>query len=84
MASLPTFAPVSPQAHALTSLLTGVFLVMLAVFLLVSTLVIFFSVRYRDRPGAAEARQIFGSNTLEVIWTLIPIAILAVLSLFIF
>jgi cytochrome c oxidase subunit 2 len=82
MTSLPTFAPVSPQAHALTSLLVGVFVLLLVIFLLVSTLVIFFSVRYRDRPGAPEARQIFGSTTLEVIWTLIPIAILTVLSIF--
>jgi cytochrome c oxidase subunit 2 len=82
MDSIPTFAPVSPQAHALTALMSGVFLVLLAIFLLVTTLVILFSWRYRDRPGAPEARQIFGWNALEMVWTLIPFGILAVLSVF--
>lgn len=82
MESIPTFAPVSPQAHALTVLMSGVFLVLLGIFLLVTTLVIVFSWRYRERPGAPEARQIFGSNKLEIIWTLIPAGILAVFSIF--
>jgi cytochrome c oxidase subunit 2 len=84
MDSIPTLAPVSPQAHALSALLIGTFFVLLAIFILVTTLVVLFCWQYRDRPGAPEARQIFGWNTLEVIWTLIPIGILTVFSVFMF
>jgi cytochrome c oxidase subunit II len=82
MHAIPTFAPASPQAHALTTLFEGVLIVLGAIFLLVTGLVIFMIVRYRDRPGAPEARQIFGSTALEVVWTLIPLGILAVFSVF--
>jgi cytochrome c oxidase subunit II len=82
MHAIPTFAPASPQAHALTTLFEGVLIVLGAIFLLVTGLVIFMIVRYRDRPGAPEARQIFGWTALEVVWTLIPLGILAVFSVF--
>ena len=84
MDRIPTLAPVSPQAHALSALLIGTFVVLLLIFLLVAGLVTYMIVRFRDRPGAAEARQIFGWNTLEVIWTLIPIGILIGFSFFMF
>ncbi len=82
MNAIPTFAPVSPQAHALTALFIGVLIVLAAIFVLVSGLVTFMIVRFRDRPGAPEARQIFGWNALEVAWTLIPFGILAAMSFF--
>jgi len=82
MAGIPILAPASPQAHALTALLIGVFVVLFAIFILVTGLVFFMIMRFRDRPGAAEARQIFGWNALEVTWTLIPLGILAVFSIF--
>ena len=82
MSAIPTFAPASPQAHALTALFIGVLIVLAAIFLLVTGLVIFMIVRFRDRPGAPEARQIFGWNALEVAWTLIPFGILAAMSVF--
>jgi len=78
----PIFAPVSPQAHALSALLIGVFVVLFAIFILVTGLVAYMIIRFRDRPGAPEARQIFGWNTLEVIWTLIPVGILTAFSFF--
>src|SRR5271170_5655604 len=82
MASIPTFAPASPEAHALTSLFIGVLIVLGLIFLLVSGLVTYMIVRFRDRPGAAEAQQTFGWNTLEIVWTIIPFAILAVFSVY--
>jgi cytochrome c oxidase subunit 2 len=82
MDQFPVFAPISPYTHALSALLIAVFLVLLAILLLVTSLVIYMIIRYRDRPGAPEARQIFGWNTLEVIWTLIPIGILTVFAFF--
>jgi cytochrome c oxidase subunit 2 len=82
MDRIPVLAPVSPQAHALSALLLGTFVVLFAIFFLVTGLVIFMIVRFRDRPGAAEATQTFGWNTIEVIWTLIPAGILVVFAFF--
>ncbi len=82
MAPIPTFSPASPQAHALTALFEGVLVVLFAIFILVATLVTFMIIRYRDRPGAPEARQIFGWTALEIAWTLIPLGILAAFSVF--
>ena len=82
MAAIPTLSPASPEAHALSTLFIGVWIVLGLIFLLVSGLVVFMIVRFRDRPGAPEARQIFGWPALEVVWTLIPAAILAVFSVF--
>jgi len=82
MHALPTFAPASPQAHALSALFIGVLIVLFAIFLLVTGLVTFMIVRFRDRPGAPEASQTFGWTALEIIWTLIPFGILAVFSVF--
>lgn len=82
MSAIPTFSPASPQAHALTALFIGVLIVLAAIFVLVTGLVIFMIVRFRERPGAPEARQIFGWNALEVAWTLIPFGILAAMSVF--
>jgi len=79
---LPTFAPASPQAHALTALFIGVLSVLCAIFVLVNGLVLFMIVRYRERPGAPEARQIFGWTALEIAWTVIPFGILAIFSVF--
>jgi cytochrome c oxidase subunit 2 len=82
MAPIPTFAPASPEAHALTSLLIGVMVVLFAIFFLVVGLVTFMIVRFRDRPGAPEAQQTFGWTTIEIIWTVIPAGILVVFAVF--
>jgi len=46
----------------------------------VTFLVFYAIIRYRDRPGAPEARQNFGSRKLGIIWTVVPILSLAVLA----
>ena len=82
MHTIPTFSPAGPQAHALTALFVGVLIVLAMIFILVTGLVIYMIVRFRDRPGAPEARQMFGWTRLEIIWTIIPFVILMVISVF--
>jgi cytochrome c oxidase subunit 2 len=82
MSGIPTFAPASPETHALTALFEGVLVLLGAIFVLVTVLVAWMIIRYRDRPGAPEARQIFGWTALEVVWTLIPFGVLCVLFVF--
>ena len=79
-----TLAPASPQAAAISSLFVGTLIFLGAILTLVTVLVIYAIVRYRDRPGAPEPRQVFGWRKLEIIWTLVPILSLAVLAGFMF
>lgn len=52
------------------------FLVLITTFfsLLIALLILFFIIRYRQRPGQ-EAEQIHGSTLLEIVWTVIPLGI---------
>ncbi|MGH7917748.1 MAG: cytochrome c oxidase subunit II transmembrane domain-containing protein, partial [Candidatus Binataceae bacterium] len=73
------FSPVSPQAKAISQLFLGTSIFLLVILALVTFLVFYMIIRFRDRPGAPEAKQIFGWNALEIAWTLIPAACLVVL-----
>jgi cytochrome c oxidase subunit II len=77
-----TLNPASPQATAIAHLFFGTLIFLGAILALVTFLIIYALVRYRDRPGASDPRQSFGSRKLETIWTLVPIASLAVLTVF--
>jgi len=74
-----TLTPASPQAAAISNLFVGTLIFLSAILILVSFLVIYAVIRYRDRPGAPEAEQKFGSRKLEIIWTVVPILSLVVL-----
>jgi cytochrome c oxidase subunit 2 len=75
-----TLAPASPQATAISSLFVGTLIFLSAILILITFLVVYAIIRYRDRPGAPEAAQTFGSRKLEIMWTAVPILSLAVLS----
>jgi cytochrome c oxidase subunit II len=74
-----TLAPASPQAAAISSLFVGTLIFLSAILILVSFLVIYAVIRYRDRPGAPDPEQKFGSRKLEITWTVVPILSLVVL-----
>jgi cytochrome c oxidase subunit 2 len=44
----------------------------------IAGLILWFSVRYRRRPGNERATQVLGSNRLEVAWTAFPLAVFMV------
>jgi cytochrome c oxidase subunit 2 len=50
------------------------------VFVLVQGALLYAMVRFRGRPGDAEPNQIHGNTTLEIVWTIIPAVILAVIA----
>ncbi len=75
-----TLSPASPQAAAISQLFVGTLIFLAAILVLVSVLIIFAVVRYRDRPGAPEPIQSFGWRKLEIIWTAVPIFCLVVLT----
>jgi cytochrome c oxidase subunit 2 len=79
-------APVSPNGHRITDAYWLILGVTGAVFLLVEGTLLAFVIRYRrrGRPRDAEAEQIHGDTRVEIVWTVIPVVLLAVIVSFVF
>jgi cytochrome c oxidase subunit 2 len=77
------FSPQSVPAHDIFRLSMFVLIITGAIFVTVSGLLLFVIVKYRRRPGDdnTEPPQIYGSNQIELAWTVIPILIVVVLFL---
>ena len=77
------FDPVSPPAAEIYSLSVLVLGVSAAIFVVVAGLIVYSIVRFRRRPGDddREPPQIYGSNPIELAWTVVPLLIVFVLFL---
>jgi cytochrome c oxidase subunit II len=74
--------PVTDRSLSTKSLYDIVFYIAVVIFLLVEGLIVFSAFRYRRKPGDDELPpQIHGNNVVEIIWTVIPTAIVAFLFL---
>jgi cytochrome c oxidase subunit 2 len=75
------FAPVSTPAHSILGLSLFVLGVTAAIFVTVFTLLAYAVVKYRKRTDddGREPPQIYGSNQVELAWTVIPVLIVVVL-----
>src|SRR6266436_8682002 len=84
-ASLTTsiFAPESTPAHSIMRLSLFVLAITGAIFVVVFSLIIYAVVRFRRRPedDGKEPAQVYGSNPVEMAWTVVPIIIVVVLTL---
>ena len=83
------FAPVtpaSPNAEGINRSYKWIALYTAAIFVIVEGTLVWFIVRYRRRGRArtAEGPQLHGATRLELIWTAIPVLILAAIAGFIF
>ncbi|MGC1107487.1 MAG: cytochrome c oxidase subunit II [Candidatus Acidiferrales bacterium] len=76
MQRVSSFNPASTLAQPIAHLFLIMGIVMMAILLLVTSLVLYASFRYRRRPGANEPRQEFGRKGLEVAWTIAPLLLL--------
>ena len=65
-----------PVAESIYNLSAPVFIIAGIVFLLVEGLVLVAAIKFRDRGGDREPKQVHGNTRLEVGWTLIPALIL--------
>jgi cytochrome c oxidase subunit 2 len=75
------FAPVSTPAHLIKGLSLYVLMVTLVIFVIVFTLLVYATVRFRrtrDDDGR-EPPQVYGSNQVELAWTVIPVLIVVTL-----
>src|SRR5258708_1403693 len=75
------FAPVSTPAHSIFGLSLFVLAVTAAIFVIVASLLVYCVVRFA-KPADDDGReppQVYGSNQIELAWTVIPILISLVL-----
>jgi cytochrome c oxidase subunit 2 len=77
------FDPAATPAHSIFGLSMLVLSVTLAIFLVVAGLLLYALIRFRHRPTDTdrEPPQIYGSNQIELSWTVIPILIVVMLFL---
>lgn len=79
------FSPAGTPAHSIFSISMLVLVVTLCVFLIVASLLAYAIIRFRagrDKENAnQEPPQIYGSNQIELSWTVIPILIVVMLFL---
>lgn len=76
----------SPNAHRIVQSYVFVSIFTGAIFVLVEGVLIAFIIKYRrgKRPRTADGAQIHGATRLEIIWTVIPVFILAAIASFVF
>lgn len=79
MFSSSPFNPVSPQEQVISHLFITLLVILAAIFVLVVWLVTYNSIRYRHREGAGEPEQKTGLKWLEILWTALPVLLLAVI-----
>jgi cytochrome c oxidase subunit 2 len=77
------FAPVSTPAFLIRDLSWLMLAVCGAIFAVVAYLLVYALVRFRTRPGDDEREppQVYGSNSIEVAWIVVPLLIVVVLFL---
>ena len=79
-AALEPPAAVTAQGQDTRNLYDFVFIIAVVIFVLVEGLIVFAVLRYRRKPTDTELPpQIHGNSVLEVIWTIIPTALVVVL-----
>jgi cytochrome c oxidase subunit 2 len=78
--------PHSPNAHRITDAYVFVLVFTAIIFVLVEGALVVFVLRYRRgrRPRTAEGPQIHGARRLEILWTVLPVVILAAIGTFVF
>jgi len=75
-----TLAPKSDFATLVDDLFQTTFFWAVIVFVLVEGVLLFAIWKFRGRPGDPEPAQVHGNAMLEIVWTIIPAVILAVIA----
>jgi cytochrome c oxidase subunit II len=81
--STSIFSPASTPADSIFHLALFVLAITGIIFLIVSSLLVYSAVKFRKRADddGREPAQVYGSNQLELAWTVIPVLIVVVLFL---
>lgn len=77
------FSPASTPSHSIYDLSLFVLAITGGIFLVVGGLIAYAAFKFRQKPNddGSEPPQIFGSNQIELSWTIIPVLIVVVLFL---
>jgi cytochrome c oxidase subunit II len=83
------FTPVTPHSPNASDINDAYYLILgftAAIFVIVETALVVFVIRFRSRgrPRDVEGPQIIGHTRIEVIWTVVPVLILAAIAAFVF
>jgi cytochrome c oxidase subunit 2 len=83
------FTPVQPESPNASHTQSAYYVILgftSAIFVLVEGLLVVFVLKYRSRGRArtVEGAQVHGHTRLELIWTVVPVGILAVIAAFVF
>jgi hypothetical protein len=82
--SMPSiFAPASTPAFAIRTLSYFVLGICAVIFIVVSGVLTYCVIRFRRRPGdeGREPPQVYGSNQIELAWTVVPLLIVVIMFL---
>src|SRR5262245_55552270 len=81
--STSIFSPVSTPADSILGLSFFVLAITGVIFLIVASLLVYSAVKFRRKADddGREPPQVYGSNQLELAWTVIPVLIVVVLFL---
>jgi cytochrome c oxidase subunit 2 len=77
-----TLDPKGPVALWQSNLFWFILVVATIIFVGVTGVLLYSIIRFRDRPGAAEARQFDGNSRLEIAWTILPSLVLFLVLIF--
>ena len=80
-APLDSLSPEGPYARTIDDLYWLTFWIAVAIFALVQTVLLVAVALFRDKPGKPEPKQIHGNIKLELLWTIIPVLILASIAI---
>lgn len=75
-----TFNPHTEFGRAIDDLWNLLLRLGTVVFILVEGVLVYTLIRYRRRPGDAEPKHVHGNTTLEILWTVIPALVLAMIA----
>jgi cytochrome c oxidase subunit 2 len=75
-----TFAPHTDFGAYINDLWNLLLRLGTVVFIFVEGLLVYAIFRYREKPGAPQPKHVHGNTTLEILWTVIPAAILVMIA----
>jgi cytochrome c oxidase subunit II len=74
--------PKGPVALTESDLFWIILVIATFIFVAVAGFLLYSIIRFRDRPGAADPRQVHGNTRLEIAWTIAPSIVLFVVLIF--
>ena len=79
-APLDSLSPEGPYARSIDELFWLTFWIAVIIFVLVQGALLVSVLLFRDKPNKPEPKQVHGNTKLEIIWTVIPVLILAFIA----